>query len=118
MKLSIDFDEVIQRHSHWKFLLKQSVEQGHSDFTVFDARNCHLCDFGKWLDSFEGKRLPDYLEVMELHQHFHEEAANVLNLALQGRRTAALEGLKLGSPFNQATAKLINKLGEIRNLSR
>jgi len=54
------------------------------------------------------------LKVVELHQHFHEEAGKVLELALLRHSNEALDGLKLGSPFNQASANLINKLCEIR----
>jgi hypothetical protein len=114
MKSLIDLDHTILHHTHWKYHLKQAIEAGQSELTVIGARNPHLCAFGKWLDSTEGKMLPHYLEIVELHQHFHEEAAKVLDLALQGQTSQAREGLQLGSPFNQATAKLINKLGEIR----
>jgi len=34
MKSSIDFDQVIQNHSHWKYLLKQAIAQGQSEHTV------------------------------------------------------------------------------------
>jgi hypothetical protein len=115
MKLQIDFDQVIRNHSHWKYLLKKAIEQGQSELTEINARDPHHCAFGKWLFSPAGKVLPHYLEVVELHQHFHKEAAKVLDLALQGQPNEASESLKLGSPFNQATAKLINKLGEIRD---
>ncbi len=114
MKLSLDFDVVIQSHSHWKYLLKNAIQQGQSEHTVTDARNPHHCAFGQWLYSPAGKTLPDYLEIVEMHKQFHEEAANVLELALRKQTNQALEGLKLGSPFNQASAKLINKLTDIR----
>ena len=113
MKSPIDFDVVVQSHSHWKYLLKQAIEQGYSEYTVINARDPHHCAFGKWLYSSAGKTLPDYLNIVEMHKHFHEEAANVLELALRKQTSQALEGLKLGSPFNQASAKLINKLIDI-----
>ncbi len=114
MKSSIDFDQVIQNHSHWKYLLKQAIAQGQSEHTVIHTRDAHHCAFGKWLYSPAGKTLPHYLKVVELHQHFHEEAGKVLKLALLRHSNEALDGLKLGSPFNQASANLINQLCEIR----
>ena len=113
--LLINIDEVIQHHSAWKSHLKKAVEQGQSELTVSNTRNPYLCSFGKWLASAEGKNLPHYLEIVELHKKFHEEAAKILGLALAGRQQEAVAGLKMGSAFNQSTAKLVNKLVEIRD---
>jgi len=114
MELWIDFDQIIHNHSHWKHLLKNAIESGQSEFTVVNARDAHQCAFGKWLYSPDGKSLPHYSKVVELHQRFHEEAAHVLELALQGQSYQASEKLKFGSPFGQATANLVNELSEIR----
>jgi hypothetical protein len=76
----------------------------------------HRCVFGQWLDSPNGKSLPHYSQVVELHQHFHEAAANVLKLALQGQSHQASEALKAGSPFSQAAANLVNELGRIKEM--
>jgi len=114
MELWIDFDQIIHNHSHWKHLLKKAIESGRSEFTVVNVRDAHQCAFGKWLDSSAGKSLPNYSKVVELHQCFHEEAAHVLGLALQGQSYQASEKLKFGSPFSQATANLVNELSEIR----
>jgi aerotaxis receptor len=112
----IDFDQIVHSHSSWKYLLKNVIESGRSELSVVDARDMHCCVFGQWLDSPAGNSLPHYSKVVELHRHFHEEAANVLDLALQGQSHQASEALKLGSPFNQATASLINELSEIRKM--
>jgi hypothetical protein len=114
MELRIDFDQIINNHSRWKHLLKKVIESGQSEFTVAHVRDAHHCAFGKWLYSPDGKSLPHYSKVVELHQHFHEEAAKVLELALQGHFYQASEQLKLGSPFSQATTNLVNELGKIR----
>ncbi len=53
-------DEAILAHSNWKMHLKQAIDAGESQFTVEQAGNYHNCAFGKWLDSSEGKQLPDY----------------------------------------------------------
>lgn len=116
LKQAVDFDKIIQSHSRWKFHLKDAVEQGKSNFTVVEVRNPHLCQFGQWLDSPEGKKTPHYQELFELHRHFHEEAANILQLALHKQKEAALEKMKLGSQFNQLAAKLINHLAEIKHM--
>jgi len=116
MGLQIDFDQVIHNHSHWKYLLKNAIESGQSEFTVVNARDAHQCAFGKWLYSPDGKSLPHYSKVVELHQRFHEEAAKVLELALQGQFYRASEQLKFGSSFSQASVDLVNELSRIREI--
>lgn len=113
-KYSIDFDKMIQSHSHWKFRLKEAIEHGKSDFVVTDARNPHLCQFGQWLDSVEAKKMPNYSEIVELHRDFHDEAANILYMALHNQKEIAIEKMKLGSEFNQLAAGLINKIADIK----
>ena len=106
-------DKAIWAHSRWKVHLKQAIETGQSDFSVADVQNPHTCAFGKWLDSAVGKSLPDYSQIFELHKKFHEEASQILELALIGKTHEATEQMKLGSHFNQLTAQLVNKLADI-----
>lgn len=106
-------EKAIWAHSRWKSHLKQAIETGKSHATIEDVRNPHTCAFGEWLDSKEGKRLPDYSEVYELHTAFHEEASHILSLALAGKASEATVKMQVGSHFNQLTAKLVNRLAEI-----
>jgi len=113
MNISEAIDKAIWAHSRWKIHLKDAIETGQSDFTVEQTRNHHTCAFGQWLDSKEGKRLPDYQEIAKLHQAFHEEASHILSLALAGQKNGAADKMHLGSQFSQLTAHLVNKLAEI-----
>ncbi len=113
--MPIDLDEVIQAHSHWKTHLKKAIEAGKCNHSVLDVADEHQCTFGQWLDSPTGKSLPHYNDIAEMHRTFHKEAAHILRLALQGNKEEALENMKLGSHFNQLTAKLVNKLAEIKD---
>ncbi len=113
-KIHADFDKMIQSHSRWKFRLKDIIEHGKSDLVIADVRNAHLCSFGQWLDSAEGRKLPYYKELVELHRDFHDEAASILQIALSAQKEEALEKMKLGSHFNQIAAKLINKIADIK----
>ncbi len=106
-------EKAIWAHSRWKIHLKQAIETGQSNFTVEEVQNPHHCAFGQWLDSAYGRTLPDYSEVFELHSAFHQEASQILSLALAGQTSEATAKMQLGSPFNQQTAKLVNKLAEI-----
>jgi hypothetical protein len=100
----------IVAHNHWKFALKNAIETGKSDLTIEIVSNPYVCAFGKWLYSSEGQKLPNYFEIVQLHQKFHHEAAQVLNLALMGRPSTALIKMREGSEFSQHSAKLINQL--------
>ena len=105
--------QAITSHSHWKYNLQQAIKTGKSQATVDEAKNAHLCELGKLLDSAVGKTLPDYAELTKIHQDFHEEAADILKLALTGKQSEAQTRMKLGSYFGQLTAKLVNKLTDL-----
>jgi hypothetical protein len=102
--------EAIVKHNRWKFDLKNAIESGNCQFTVAEIQNPHLCTFGKWLDSPEGKNLPDYPQIVELHIKIHNEAAKILHLALLGQPSHALIKMQLGSRFSQLSSQLIDKL--------
>ncbi|MDM8565686.1 CZB domain-containing protein [Candidatus Halobeggiatoa sp. HSG11] len=106
-------DKAIWAHSRWKIHLKQAIETGKSDFSVENTSNPHVCVFGQWLDSKEGKNLPEYDTIVDLHNNFHIEAANILDLALKGNASEANSKMQMGSKFNQLTARLVNKLANI-----
>lgn len=112
--MSMDFDEVIYAHSRWKIHLKHSIYAGESEYSVSEVADDHQCQLGQWLESFSGKSLLDYNEMVEMHQAFHKEAARILELALQGNKEAALEGLASEGHFDQLATKLIHKLGNIK----
>jgi hypothetical protein len=110
------FDEAILAHSSWKKRLKKAIEAAGSDeLRLKEAKDSHNCPFGQWLHSEASKKLPHRTELITLHDEFHREAERVLQLALQGKKGEAAGLTALGSPFSQLTAKLVNKLAEIRD---
>ena len=108
-------EEAIFAHSRWKVHLKQAIETGKSDFSVVDTSNPHACAFGQWLDSEEGRTLPDYGTIAKLHEEFHIEASNILALALGGSASEATAKMQMGSKFSRSTARLVNALAEIQS---
>lgn len=113
-----ELQKAIAVHSQWKYRLQQAIRTGKSPMTVKDAKDVHLCELGKWLDSPAGKALPDYAEIVKIHQAFHEEAAHILVFALEGKKAEAEARMQLGSHFGQLTAKLVNKLAELDTSSK
>jgi hypothetical protein len=108
-----ELNQAITVHSHWKYRLQQAIKTGKCAFTVNEVKNAHLCDLGKWLDSPAGRTLPNHIEIAKIHQAFHEEAAYILALALEGKVAEAETRMQLGSHFGQLTAQLVNQLSEL-----
>ena len=106
--------KAIVAHSRWKQHLRKAIDTGESEFSVDTAQSPHLCEFGIWLESEDGKSLPDYNEIYELHKRFHLEAARILNLALKGHSNDAETLLAFGSDFSKTSAKLVNKLSKLK----
>jgi hypothetical protein len=91
-------NEVIWTHSQWKAHLRKAIEMQTSHLNVADAGNDKKCAFGKWLMSVED---------------FHQQAAQILQIALDGHRHKAQEAIALGSPFNRLTAELVNMISAL-----
>lgn len=107
-------DKAIWAHSRWKLHLQNAINNGKSEFSVAETRNPMLCKFGEWLYSVEGKTLPNFAEIVELHQQFHQEAGKILALVLSGQIEDAKAKMESGSDFNQLTAKLVKMLSELK----
>jgi hypothetical protein len=98
----------IAAHAKWKFYLRQAIEAGTSEWTVAEVRPDNGCEFGAWLlalppDDRDSKYRE---EVRRLHAEFHKEAADVLKLALAGRRQEAEAAIAQGSGFAKVSTKL------------
>ncbi|MBK9516686.1 MAG: CZB domain-containing protein [Anaeromyxobacter sp.] len=99
-------------HELWRSHLVSAVLTGKATMTVPEARSEDRCDFGRWL--LRLGRLPEVPQVAQvaaLHARFHEEAADVLDLALAGRRADATRAIGPGSRFDQASQELTAALG-------
>lgn len=116
MQTETAIDEAIYAHSRWKMRLKNIIQSGQTDVPLLIIKNPNECQFGKWLNSDkEAKKSSYYQQVNELHAKFHEEAAEVVKLALSGLAKEAAEKMEMGSKFSELSAKLVNILAEWRN---
>ena len=98
----------IAAHAKWKFYLREAIETGKSKWTVAEVQPDDRCEFGTWLLALPpGDRDSQHCEeVCRLHAEFHKEAAEVLQLALAGRREEAEAAIAQGSRFAKASTKL------------
>jgi hypothetical protein len=103
--------EIIGAHVMWKqrltaFLAGKSEEQLDPEAIRHDNR----CALGKWIygDGTSMSELPRYEEVRGLHIQFHQYAADVVTLHLDGNTTAA-EKLLQGD-YSKLSEKLKHRL--------
>jgi hypothetical protein len=111
-----EINEIIWAHSQWKSHLRKAIDMQGSHLNAADAGNDKKCAFGKWLQSAEAHRLENHAKLLELHRDFHQQAAQILQIALEGHRQMAHEAIALGSPFNKLTAELVNSISALENM--
>ena len=89
MKLRIA--EAIAAHMAWVDSLNQALEKRETPDELHLAGYDDMCTFGKWLYSLDDavKITPPYRRVKDLHYRFHQEAAHLVEQALNGDFTAA-----------------------------
>jgi Chemoreceptor zinc-binding domain len=114
--ISDQINNAIGAHGLWKTRLKYSIEHGKSDFATEQVRMDNLCEFGKWLYSCsaEQKKSPDWKNIKDLHGKFHAAAANVLELALKGKKKEAETELLNGN-FSKVSNMLTSSLMQWKN---
>ena len=86
----------------------EAIDTGKSQWHVGDVRTDDACEFGKWLSALPlSQRLSEHCKsVRALHAEFHGLAADVLELALAGRKDEAAAAIALGSRFAAVSSKL------------
>jgi hypothetical protein len=101
-------DQALAAHAKWKYRLMEAIDTGRSEFRVGDVRTADACNFGKWLLALPlSARLSDnYKQVRALHAEFHGLAADVLELALAGRKEEATAAMALRSRFATVSSNL------------
>jgi len=108
MKTVEALDHAIATHAKWKYRLMDAINTGRSEWHVSDVRTDSACEFGKWLAALSlSERLSEHCrKVRALHTEFHSLAADVLELALAGRKEEATAAMALGSRFAVMSSNL------------
>ena len=105
--------DALAAHAKWKTHLKNAIETGGSEFSVATVARDDQCAFGKWL---YGPGAPDagrshhYGACKSAHANFHVAAAEVLGLALSGRRADAEAKLGVTGAFARHSATVSSEL--------
>lgn len=108
MTLTEALDRAIAAHAKWKYRLMEAIDTGKSEWRVSDVRTDSSCEFGKWLVALPlSARLSEHSKkVRALHTEFHGLAADVLELALAGRKSEATAAMALRSRFAEVSSSL------------
>ncbi len=107
-------NKAIDSHGKWKARLVDAINAGKSDLNIATVRSDCQCEFGNWLDGADispsHKESADFQTVKRLHSQFHQVAAEVLNLALSGRKVDADAALSPTGRFSLASSTLVQSL--------
>ena len=116
MDLVQEIDKAIVAHSMWKNHLKEAIDTGKFDTPVATVRTNNQCAFGKWLHgpsvTADVKGSPHYKTVIDLHTQFHKVAADILQLALAGKKEEATKLMAFGSEYMSVSSKLTAAMTE------
>jgi len=102
----------IAAHGAWKRRLAAAITSGTDVSTPDRVRVDNACDFGKWLYGADlaTRTDPHYAEIKDLHAQFHRAAADVLAMALAGRKTDAQKATTPGSTFASISGQLTTRM--------
>ncbi|NOQ31089.1 MAG: hypothetical protein GQ570_08215 [Helicobacteraceae bacterium] len=108
-----------EQHVIWLNELKLSVENNTKFTKSFDP---HMCQLGKWLDSFhtfDSEVAPTLRKLVQAHNHFHESGIEVVK-ARKESLEKALEELELNvKPLFKTTCSYIDELSNLTlNISK
>ncbi len=109
-------ESVVKAHVRWFKDLRNAIETGRSDKVPAVVAADTECEFGKWVHSeLAGFASRDLLaQITRIHADFHQAAAAILTMALDGRRAEARARLGAGSELADLSKRLVQKVQELR----
>lgn len=112
MQLEQQIESAIEAHSEWKRRLNSAIDTGQSAHSVAVVCRDDRCALGQWLHSLDGSTKDSFRWqcVRTTHAEFHAEAAQVLELALAGKKRDARARITYSSSFTGLSNKLTAEL--------
>jgi hypothetical protein len=110
-------DAAVLAHSRWITDLNVAIEDASSAFDPETVKTDNHCKFGKWLyDDFpkSGRGSTVFEDIRRTHAAFHESAAQILRLAMDGHKDDALRLMEYEGDFMTLSGHLILLLKELR----
>jgi len=112
----LDFDAAVAAHQKWRVTLRNSVVR-KLKVDVERLRRDDCCDLGRWLHGAGGRRwsaVPGFTRLVDVHRHFHLEAAKVGEAINQAQYQRADQMLQNGTPFVEAGKSVVQALRALR----
>lgn len=114
MSIKDECDLAIAAHGSWKLKFKRLVA-GEVQLDAATTRRCDVCDFGKWLGGSGRAGLgSDFVSIDGAHKHFHQVAADVVELHNAGKKDAVTAALAATGEFTRAGVALTGLLVAVR----
>ncbi|MDD2776448.1 MAG: CZB domain-containing protein [Gallionella sp.] len=129
-KKRISFAELqyaIDAHTQWKSSFQRyltSAIHGRStlsgSMTNSESFDCQVirqdnqCALGKWL--YQNEKLhdsPEFVELLETHRSFHQQASQILQLSLEGKHKEVMQCFNHNSDFQKNSANLSRQLVQL-----
>jgi len=105
-------NKAILNHTKWDKRLKKAIKHGYVGIPIAAIRDPHACRFGRFLRDADSDSsfARHYQEVTEIHAKFHEKAAEVAMLAIDGKTDEAVNKMRANSEYDILSTQLINAL--------
>lgn len=108
-----EINNAISEHAMWKLNLQALIKNGKFDAPV-EACTDSECDFGKWFYgasiTTKQRASAHYKQVKQLHGEFHQVAAEVARLALNGEKEEAEKLMGFEGAYTAVSNRLIEAL--------
>lgn len=93
-----------------------AIKTGKSKLTVEFIRDDHNCDLGKWIDGLPIDQGTDYAAIKKLHAEFHQEAARILEMALNGKKDQAIGAMAFFGKYSGISSDLVLALKKLERI--
>jgi Chemoreceptor zinc-binding domain len=107
--------DAISHHIRWKITLQLAITR-HEQLSLRATNAIQQsaeCSIGKWLFSTHTLHLratPEYLALVDAHEHFHDEMRQIARLIESQDFAAAERALEPGSSFQCASQSIANAM--------
>lgn len=112
----LEIDAAIMAHEEWRDMLHNFIRQAGSDMLHPDQIGCDdRCDLGRWLRGEGAEFLGTYgvfADLQATHKLFHDTAAHIVSLHLQGQ-TAEAQRI-LDGHFQKLSHKILQRLEDMK----
>jgi chemoreceptor zinc-binding protein len=116
MSFHDEIRKAIGVHGVWKTRLMNAIEAGKSEFVPDQVCKDNVCEFGKWLYGTtippDIKKSAEFETCRRLHADFHLAAADVLRLAVSGKKAQALAAIAPATKYANVSSDLTRTLSK------